>query len=88
MSNSLQAILQKLPGPKADTDDWLERLRADALKTISSRDYPSTKEESWKYTSLHALKKSDYLIAEQPLEDNELETFDHYSSSEIEKFVR
>ena len=65
MSNSLQAILQKLPEPKADTDDWLERLRADALKTISSRDYPSTKEESWKYTSLHALKKSDYLIAEE-----------------------
>ena len=57
MTNSLQTLLQKLPETNSDTGDWLERLRADALKIISSRDYPSTKEESWKYTSLHDLRK-------------------------------
>ena len=65
MSNSLQVILQKLPEPKSDTADWLEQLRADALKTISSRDYPNSKEESWKYTSLHTLRKNDYVIAKK-----------------------
>ena len=65
MTNSLQALLQKLPEQNSDTGDWLERLRSDALKIISSRDYPSTKEESWKYTSLHDLRKNDYLIADE-----------------------
>ena len=72
MSNSLQVILQKLPEPKSDTADWLEQLRAAALKTISSRDYPNSKEESWKYTSLHTLRKNDYVIAKKHISGGSL----------------
>jgi Fe-S cluster assembly protein SufD len=63
MSNTLQAIIAKLPNPESLSGGWLQRIKYDALSNITARDYPNTKEESWKYTSLHSLKKTDYVIA-------------------------
>lgn len=64
MSNALKTIVEKIPKPTPASNDWLQRLKSSAFKHISDRDLPSPKEESWKYTSLHLIKKTDYVLAE------------------------
>ena len=40
----------------------VQQIRAEALKVFEKKGFPSKKEESWKYTSLQGLIRSDYAI--------------------------
>jgi Fe-S cluster assembly protein SufD len=55
-----RALPQTLPGTG---QPWLMRLREEALTRFLQTGLPSTREEDWRYTSLHAIEKSNFHIS-------------------------
>lgn len=45
---------------------WLHELRQEALARFAALGFPSTREEAWKYTSLHALQDQPFRLADKP----------------------
>ncbi|WP_338409680.1 Fe-S cluster assembly protein SufD [uncultured Flavobacterium sp.] len=55
---------------RVDTSSSLHTLRTNAIKTFEHKGFPSKKEESWKYTSLNAILKTDFSVF--PKQENSL----------------
>ena len=54
-----------------DIDSPVHDIRSEAIKTFETNDFPSKKEEAWKYTPLNSILKHDYSVF--PKQENALE---------------
>lgn len=63
---------------QVDIDAPVHDIRSEAIKVFEEKGFPSKREESWKYTSLNALLKTDYSVfpkKESSIDFNEVKKY-------------
>ena len=71
---------------QVDVDSKVHDIRSEAIKVFEEKGFPDKKDESWKYTQLKKLLKTDYSVF--PKQENALEYRDvkRYFIHEIDAF--
>ena len=59
---SLLALAESAAAKRAPGPAWLEQLRSSALASFREQGLPTTRLEAWRYTSLAALAKTDFVL--------------------------
>jgi Fe-S cluster assembly protein SufD len=67
-------------------EDSIHLIRAQAIENFEKKDFPTKKDEEWKYTSLKGILKKDYIITDLPEEAVELKEVKKYFIQDVDTY--